>query len=114
MKTIDERTNSFFIDTIKKMCKSLHVTPLNERIVKQVVASSGSVGANFQEASSAMSKKDFVKCLKISRKEAKECILWFNGLKETDSSKGLEIDRLIGEAKEISYILTSIITKTEK
>lgn len=90
------------------------MTPINERIIKQVVASSGSVGANFQEASAAMSKKDFVKCLKISRKEAKECVLWFDGLKESDSNKSLEIDALIAEAKEITYILTSIISKAEK
>lgn len=39
---------------------------------KQVIRSSGSVGANYIEANEALSKKDFCFRIKISRKEAKE------------------------------------------
>ncbi len=39
---------------------------------KQLVRSSGSIGANYIEACDALSKKDFGMRMKISRKEASE------------------------------------------
>ncbi len=103
----------FFLDVIK-LCKSLTRNAVNERIIKQLVASSVSIAANYQEATCAMSKKDFVKCLKISRKEAKETTLWLSGLRESDPSCSEKADRLCGEANELAYILTSIIIKNDK
>jgi len=100
------------LDTIK-LCKSLKKSTINERIIKQIVASSGSVAANYQEASCAMSKKDFVKCLKISRKEAKETMLWLSGLRESDPLCTEKANNLEKEAKELTYILTSIISKSD-
>ncbi len=112
MKSIEERSRDLFIEVIK-LCKLINISPINERIIKQVVASSGSIGANFQEASCAMSSKDFVKCLKISRKEARETSHWLQGLAVTADGISNKIDILIKEANELNYILTSIISKEE-
>jgi len=112
VKSIEERSSDLFIGVIK-LCKLIKVSPINERIIKQVVASSGSVGANFQEATCAMSNKDFVKCLKISRKEAKETTHWLKGLSVSFDGIGKEVDTLTNEANQLVYILTSIITKEE-
>ncbi|MEQ9090143.1 MAG: four helix bundle protein [Balneola sp.] len=43
---------------------------------KQLIRSSGSIGANYIEANEALSKKDFKMRMKISRKEAKETCYW--------------------------------------
>jgi len=43
---------------------------------KQLIRSSGSVGANYIEAEECLSKKDFIMRIKICRKEAKESIYW--------------------------------------
>ncbi|RZJ56361.1 MAG: four helix bundle protein [Flavobacterium sp.] len=48
---------------------------------KQLVRSSGSVGANYIEANESLSKKDFCYRVKICRKEAKESIYWLTLLK---------------------------------
>ena len=54
---------------VKKLRKSIS----NIEDGKQVIKSSGSVGANYIEANEALSKKDFiVSIIKICRKEAKE------------------------------------------
>jgi four helix bundle protein len=45
---------------------------------KQLVRSSGSVGANYIEANESLSKKDFYYRIKICRKEAKESNYWLN------------------------------------
>jgi four helix bundle protein len=52
--------------------KLLPRTVANIEDVKQVIKSSGSVGANYIEANEALGKKDFRMRIKISRKEAKE------------------------------------------
>ncbi len=54
------------------LVKKLSRTIGNIEEGKQVVRSSGSVGANYIEANESLSKKDFVMRIKICRKEAKE------------------------------------------
>jgi len=44
----------------------------NTEDIKQVVWSSGSVGANYIEANESLEKKDFRMRIRISRKESKE------------------------------------------
>ena len=60
-----------------------------------------------------MSKKDFIKCLKIARKEARESIIWLEGMDELSDGADKQIPEITQEVKEVSYILTSIISKTE-
>jgi four helix bundle protein len=57
---------------------------------KQVIDSSGSVGANYIEANDVLSKKDFIMRIKICRKEAKESGYWLRLLIETNDGKYIE------------------------
>ncbi|MBI2666358.1 four helix bundle protein [Candidatus Woesearchaeota archaeon] len=79
---------------------------------KQVVRSSGSVGANYIEANESLGKKDFVMRLKISRKEAKESKYWLE-LIEVGNNDFLATEKvnLVKEAEELQKILSSIIGK---
>jgi four helix bundle protein len=85
----------------------------NREDTKQVVRSSGSVGANYIEAKEALSKKDFLLRMKICRKEAKENRYW-RRLIDTGDDAGLEKDRdsLIRESTELMNIFGSIIRKS--
>ena len=71
-------------------------------------------GANYIEANEALSKKDFLLRVKISRKEAKESRYWLRIL-DVNEDVGLEKDRdsLIQEATELMNIFGSIIRKSE-
>jgi len=92
----------------------LPVNSINIKLVGQLVASSGSVGANYREANDSLSKKDFLFRLKITRKEAKESEHWLDLLSE--ANHGLKYDsEIIGlrrEAVELKSIFSSIITKS--
>ncbi len=68
---LEERTFIFAKD-VRIFVKTLPKSPANFEDGKQVIKSSGSVGANYREANEALSKKDFIMRIKISRKEAKE------------------------------------------
>jgi four helix bundle protein len=50
----------------------------DSEIGRQLVRSVGSVGANYIEANEALSKKDFIMKVKMSKKEAKESKYWLN------------------------------------
>ena len=79
---------------------------------RQLIRSSGSVGANYIEAEEALSKKDFVLRIKISRKEAKESRYWLI-LSEPNAERNNEKDGLIQEATELMKIFGSIVEKSK-
>ena len=82
--------------------------------VKQVVRSSGSVGANYIEANESLGTKDFKMRAKISRKESKESAYWLR-LIFTDDQPALDAERnrLVAEANELKLIFNAIIRKAE-
>ena len=80
---------------------------------KQVVRSSGSVGANYIEANESLSKKDFVLRIKICRKEAKETRYWLKLIEVYDKVMEQERQSLIQEAKELMMIFSAIMRKSE-
>jgi four helix bundle protein len=109
---LEERTLKFaraVIAFVRKLPKDV----VNNEIIKQLVRSSGSVGANYIEANEALSRKDFLMHIKISRKEAKESRYWLN-LIETDNEK-IEKERqiLCDEATQLMKIFGSIVEKTQ-
>ena len=92
--------------------KKLPRTISNIKDVKQVVRSSGSVGANYIEANESLSKQDVRMRIKISRKEAKETRYWLRLLDTgSEAEVAAERERLIGESGELLRILSAIINK---
>ena len=87
----------------------IHLRKFGEPIIsKQLMRSATSVGANVQEASAAISKKDFILKMSIASKEARETAYWLNLL---NSSKitNINYDKYLTEIDEIIKILTAII-----
>jgi len=109
---LEERTTEFAKNVIR-LCKKLPRNPINDRLVGQVVGSSGSIGANYREANDALGKKDFIRCLKVSRREAKETLHWLALIKIANPTFEGEIEKLIQEAEEEKNILSAIIDKVQ-
>ena len=78
---------------------------------RQLVRSSGSVGANYIEANEALSKKDKLMRMKTSRKEAKETVYWLRLLNA--DAQASERDSLLQEVGELLSILSSIVSKLD-
>ena len=109
---LEERTFEF-AKAIRLFAKTLPRTIANIEDVKQLIRSSGSVGANYREANEALGKKDFLMRIRISRKEAKESVYWLRVIRETNSlDDPREIDRLMVEANELTKILSAIAAKS--
>jgi four helix bundle protein len=110
---LEERTYTF-----AKHCRILvnkfSYSVSNREDSKQLVRSSGSIGANYIEANEALSKKDFLYRIKVSRKEAKESKYWLRLLKVTNVDLEQEIEELITESDELRKILSAIINSSEQ
>src|SRR3990167_1365014 len=82
---------------------------------KQVIRSSGSIGANYIEANESLSKKDFLMRIKICRKEAKESKYWLLLIDVGESEKvWKDREALAQEGIELMKIFGSIIQKSGK
>ncbi|MFC1757019.1 four helix bundle protein [Patescibacteria group bacterium] len=111
---LEERTFEF-AKNVRFFVKKLPKITSNFEDGKQVIRSSGSVGANYIEANEALSKKDFLMRIKISRKEAKESSYWLTLLDLENNSELEKIrQKLIKEAVELTMILSSIMRKSTK
>jgi len=109
---LEERTLRFakevigFVNILPKTIASIE-------IMKQIIRSSGSVGANYIEANEALSKKDFTMRVKICRKEAKESKYWLRLIEVGGEDTEKRRQSLISEATELMKIFGSIVEKTK-
>ena len=94
--------------------QTLPKTVSNIEDAKQLVRSSGSVGANYIEANEKLGDKDLLFRLKIARKEAKESKFWLQLLNDLNPDQKLASELLLYEVEELRKILSAIITKTTK
>jgi four helix bundle protein len=99
---------------IIKLCKSLKLDPINEVLIKQLVRSGTSLGANYREANECMSKKDFIYRLRIVRKEAKETHHWLELLIEANPEYKTQINQLFNKANEYQNIFSAMIFNSIK
>lgn len=108
---LEERTRKFAI-SIRSFMKKIMKTRANIEDGKQLLRASGSVAANYIEASEAMSRKEYTYRSMMCRKEARECVLFLRLLDMYDNEM-MEMERavLLREAIELTKIFGSIVTK---
>ena len=108
---LKERTFIFSAELLK-LTKRMKYDCLNSIILKQVIRSGTSIGANYEEACEGFSNKDFKYKAAVARKEAKETNYWLRLMLATDlvpTKEVPEINHLITETKEFVKILSAMI-----
>lgn len=110
---LEERTAKF-AENVIALVKKIKITPVNMRIISQLVGAAGSIGANYCEATEAESRKDFVHKIGICKKEIKETRHWLRLLVSVNSEKEKEIKILWKEAQELLLIFSKISRSTIK
>lgn len=109
---LEDRTFNFaqlVIGLVRRVPKDI----ANVQIAKQLVRSSGSVGANYIEANESLSKKDFLMRIKICRKEAKESCYWLRLIQTNGDEQGSQRKILVQESTELMKIFGSILEKSK-
>jgi four helix bundle protein len=99
----------------RDFCRVARKDPINFEYIKQLIRSSASIAANYIEASDDLGKADEKMKIKVSRREAKETVLWLRLIViEKDSALESERVNLIDEANQIRKILSAILIKLSK
>ncbi len=108
-KELQERTKKFHVDVIK-LCEKFPKNAAGFETAKQLIRAAGSVGANYRASVRAKSSGDFIYKIEVVLEEADESLYWLEVVKDAKRQGGEELDRLIGEANE----LTAIFAATDK
>lgn len=105
------RIYKYVLRLVKFLSNFPHVPVLRE-IISQLMRSGTSIGANYFEAQSASSKKDYQNFFNHSLKSANETLFWLAVLKDSGllpQNIRQECDWLLQETKELAKIFASSI-----
>jgi len=106
---LEERMAVFGEDIIG-LAKALPKDIVNLELIKQIVRSGTSVGANYMEADGAESKKDFRHKIAICKKECKETKHWLRMIVKANPGRKDDCKILWKEAQELTLIFSSILS----
>lgn len=104
---LEERTAKFGEDVIAYV-RNVLVTPVTEPVIRQLVNSATSVGANYCEADDAGSKKEFYYRISLCKRESRETKHWLRMMAQAVPEKKEQARRLWREARELNLIFAAI------
>lgn len=108
--TAKNKSKKFAI-RIVNMYKYLCTVRKEYVLSKQVLRSGTSIGANLAEASSAISKRDFLSKVYVALKECAETLYWLELLHETEYITDSMFHSIYSDCEELKRMLTAT-TKT--
>lgn len=108
---LEQRTTQVGIDIVR-LCRQPKPDLIVAPIISQLVRSGTSIGANYREANSASSKKDFRNKITICKKEAEETKHWLQVVASvvTDESIRKRLRLLWKEVQELTLIFGKILS----
>ena len=113
-KDLSERLLNFGANIIRLTAK-LNRTQVGRHIRIQLIRSSTSSGANYEEACGAESKADFIHKMQIVLKELRESVYWLKLIKKSQLISDEHLHPLLNEGYELVKIFSkSIITAKGK
>jgi four helix bundle protein len=107
---LEERT-AVFGEAVIRFCKGVPRHVITEPILKQLVRSSTSVGANYCEADDAVSGREFRQKIGTCKKESRETKHWLRMLAAAEADHAETARLLWREANELHLIFASIFRK---
>lgn len=112
---LSERLFEYSVRVIKFL-RNLNDEPEIRIIKYQLIKSSTSTGANYEESQAGSSRADFNNKVRISLKEMRESSYWIRLLNAIlhDNLKNEELEWLLNESEELCKILGSIAQKSRK
>lgn len=103
-----------FGENIIIFARTIRPDVITEPLVRQLIRSGTSIGANYFEANQGSSKKDFRNKVCIARKEASETKYWLRMLAKAAPESLKTSQKLWQEANELTMILAKIVSSCDK
>jgi len=109
------------LDRIKKLIKEIFLMidcfprkTASFTIAKQIMDLVTSIGANFVEAQSSRSTKEFVSIMAVVLREAKETLFWLEIVSDLKLTCPDKIDRIYQECGELVKIFSATVITTSR
>ena len=112
-KDIRDRAFSFGC-RVARLALSLTPRPGVRALVDQLLRAGTAIGANLEEAKAASTRREFLRGVEISLREARESWYWLRIYEELALADSNQVRELIGEADSLIRILTSIVISTKR
>ena len=114
MNELAERLFEFAAQTIKYV-RTLPTTTEYKVIRYQLIKSSTSAGANYEEAQAGSSRADFSHKTSIALREMREANYWLRMVKKVsiEQHENQTLTALISESAQLKNILGKIVAKTK-
>jgi four helix bundle protein len=109
---LEERTGKFG-ERVIAFAKRVPPNDVNSPLIRQIVRSGTSIGANYCEADDAVSKKEFRNKIGTCRKESRETKHWFRMIAVAEPALRDDARPLWQEAKELHLIFSAILRNGE-
>jgi four helix bundle protein len=109
---LEERT-AVFGENVIGFTRGIKLDEVNKPLIRQIVRSSTSIGANYMEADGGVSKKDFRNKIGTCKKEAKETKHWLRMISKSNPEKTDECRVLWKEAHELVLIFSKIFNNSK-
>jgi four helix bundle protein len=108
---LEERT-ALFGESVVRFAKKVSRGPGNNRLIDQLVGRAGTaIGANYAEASEAVSRKDFKYAISRCVKEAKETRFFLRMIAVAETQLADEARQIYRECRELHLIFASMYRK---
>lgn len=106
-----EKRTAQFGEAIIRFAKKIPQSPVNNRLIGQLVGAGTSVGANYCEADDAVSRKDYKCRIGTSKKEARETKFFLRMVATAEPNLKPEARELWLEARELHLIFCALYRK---
>ncbi len=107
-RDLKDRTKRFAVRVIRIIDK-LPRSIASEVLMRQLVRSATSIGANYRAACRARSSAEFVAKLQIALEESDESMYWLELLREVEMLEPQQTHELIKEADELTAIFVTAL-----
>ena len=111
--SLSVRLEDFVLEVVK-IVEILAQSFVGRHFARQLLSSSTSSGANYEEACAAESRSDFIHKLQIVLKELRESHYWLRLVSKTGLITSGKLSELLEEAKSLSNIVGKSIVTARK
>ena len=111
-REVSERLLEYGVRAIR-VVEALPRSLVGRRVGDQLLRSSISVGANYEEAQGAESREDFVHKLQIALKEVRESNYWLRLLAKADIIPANRLSAILDESNQLRAMLSKAVATTK-
>lgn len=112
-REIHDRIYRFVLEVLRTI-KAVPKTTKNLVLIKQLVRSSSSIGANALETDGSESKKEFIHRFTIAKREAKEAYNWLSLVSDYNLNLKISLAPLLNENNQLILIISKIIFNAKR